>query len=146
MVSDRISVRQYFFPVVDIRANAKHKPNEEKKLLFDVEAAAIKLPEANDYQLILDIKINEDDSVNHSYTGHTQVVGFFTLNNELTKNESKRLVHKKGMGVLYSAAREVMLMVSSRGPWGAIGLPIVDDFSTIEIQEIDPSQPPETDE
>lgn len=138
MVNSAIRLKKYFFPIVDIRANIKHKPDEDKNILFDIESATVKLDEkGNNYQLVIDIKISEEDSENIPYAGQIQAVGFFSLDNTISKEESKNLLHDQGIGNLYAAIREFILMITGRGPWGPLGLPIHDP-KEIELQEITP--------
>lgn len=146
MSNDSIRLKKYFFPIVDIRANAKHKPNEEKNILFDIESAAMKLEEkGNDYQLVIDVSISEDDSENLPYSGQVQAVGFFSLDDVISREKSKKLLLEKGVETLYAAIREIILIVTGRGPWEPLGLPIHDSHE-IDLYEIDPNQEPDTEE
>ncbi len=136
MAKSSIELRNYFFPIVDIRANAKHKPDENIDILFDIESAAVKLDEKeNNFQLVIDITISEEDSENVPYVGQVQAVGFFSIDNTLSKEESKKILHNRGIENLYAATREIILIVTGRGPWGAIGLPIhaPDEIELVEI-------------
>jgi preprotein translocase subunit SecB len=58
------------------------------------------------------------------YDLQLEVVGFFTVDAEAGEQPNiERLVQNNGASLLYSAAREYVLTVTGRGPWGAIMLP-----------------------
>ncbi|WP_321368032.1 hypothetical protein [uncultured Desulfuromusa sp.] len=142
MAKSLIELKSYFFPIVDIKANPKHNPEDEIDITLDIDSAVLKPDERyNYYQLLTDIKVSEEDSKNEPYLYHVQTVGFFSLNDDLPKNELKELLHNRGIESLNSATRELILMITGRGPWGAIGLPIHDP-SEIELREIDINQEP----
>lgn len=140
MAKDAFDLKKYFFPVVNIRANTNYKPDEEKNILFDIESAVVKLKERdNFFQLILDITINDEDSKNYPYMGQVQAVGFFDIDSSLSKKEAHKVLRYRGIEILYAAIREIILMVTGRGPWGVIGLP-THHPDEIEMLEIDPNQ------
>lgn len=137
MAKNPFILKKYFFPTISLIANSSHKPKEETETQFEIAANAFKLSKnKSDYQLTLNIGVVEDASKNPPYNGMVQVVGFFTSTEKHSQDESFSMVHKKGTGILYSAARELVLLVSSRGPWGPITLPVLDDLSDIKIEDL----------
>lgn len=59
------------------------------------------------------------------YQVELEVVGTFVVDLGLLRNDVERLVQINGASILYSAAREYLLMVTGRGPWGPLMLPTV---------------------
>jgi len=48
-------------------------------------------------------------------------IGFFSVNAEW--KDPLKLLEVTGASILYAAAREFLITITSRGPWGAIMLP-----------------------
>ncbi|MCF6180268.1 MAG: protein-export chaperone SecB, partial [Geopsychrobacter sp.] len=120
-----------------LRENQKHKPKENKEVTFDINAHAVMLSGKNKgYQLLINVKIDDEDSENTPYNGEIQVVGIFSVAEDQESKDLSVMVHKKGTGILYSAVRELVLTLTGRGPWGPLMLPILDDLSEIKIEEI----------
>jgi len=142
MVEKHFKFEKYFFPVVNIQANQKHKPKEPKDVLFDVSSNLMTPKEAQKlYQLNINIQVVEEESTNSPYTGGLQVVGLFSTIDGVDKDETEALISNKGAGILYSAAREFLLTITGRGPWAPLSLPYVHDLRDTLIEEVDTDIP-----
>ena len=90
MAESLMELKNYFFPIVDIKANSKHNPDDKIDITLDIDSAVMKLDgKYNHYQLVTDMKVSEEDSKNEPYLFHVQTVGFFILNNDLSKKNRK---------------------------------------------------------
>jgi len=138
MVDQPFKFEKYFFPIINIVANQNHKPTEPKDVMFDVSSNLMTPKETQRiYQLNINIHVVEEESTNFPYTGGLQVVGLFSVNDSIDKEEIEALISSKGAGILYSAAREFLLTVTGRGPWAPLSLPYVHDLRETLIEEVD---------
>lgn len=75
------------------------------------------------------------------YEFHLGIIGFFTvLQPRQTEEETARMVGINGASILYSAARELLLLLTGRGPWGPMPIPTV-SFVDLQVQKQAPAQP-----
>lgn len=135
MKQSQLQLIKNFFPAININANPKHKTNEKKGFSVGVTAKLSRIPkEKEKYQLDFNISIEENETGNSPYLGNLQVVGFFSVDKALSKEDRAILIHTEGGNILYSSAREFLLSVTGRGPWGPIILP---DFGVAEKDDIE---------
>jgi preprotein translocase subunit SecB len=59
------------------------------------------------------------------YSGTLKIAGFFSVDPSVPKEKMETLLMVNGLSMLYSSAREHVLSVTSRGPWGPFYLPTV---------------------
>jgi len=122
-------LEEYFFPVVQVVANSS-TPEEEIELNFDInvtlrenESEGKKL-----YQVAVDIHSTEEiEESKQPYTIHLVAIGIFSVVPEFP--DIPKLLHITGSSMLYSAAREFLITITSRGPWDAISLPTFSFFN-----------------
>lgn len=79
----------------------------------------------HEYQLTLAIVPVQVGDASPPYELEVEVIGFFTVNPSFERPDIDRLVQVNGASLLYSAAREYVMTVTSRGPWGPFLLPTV---------------------
>jgi preprotein translocase subunit SecB len=77
------------------------------------------------WQVVLDLKTPPVEESANPYQLEIQVVGFFEVAADFPAENMEKLVGITGSSLLYSAAREFILTITSRGPWPAIFLPTI---------------------
>ena len=93
----------------------------------------------NKYQVMLELSSLRapDGTGTLPYEVTFQVVGQFSVLDP-SYNDKEKLVRINGTSILYSAAREMVLLVTGRGPWGPYQLPTV-NFQTLSQQAAAPA-------
>ena len=79
----------------------------------------------NRYQLRLFIERDEAEPGPGTYDIELEVYGFFSVSPDWAEEERESIVRVTGASILYGAAREHLLAVTSRGPWPALMLPTI---------------------
>jgi len=77
------------------------------------------------YQIQLLIQSNDDADSEPLYKLKLHIVGFFRVSQDFEHDHLEHLVQVNGASVLYSAARDFALTLTSRGPWGPLMLPTI---------------------
>jgi preprotein translocase subunit SecB len=77
------------------------------------------------WQVHLALKYSPNANENVPYGFSIEIVGFFGVHPKWPKNQIETLVKINGPAILYSAAREIIVQITSRGPWGPMLLPAV---------------------
>ena len=88
------------------------------------------------YQIQLDIKIVPKKGKLIPYKVVLSAIGIFEVATEGETPDKENLVLMHGATILYSASREFLLGVMSRGPWSPILLPIT-FFSPKDVRKLD---------
>jgi preprotein translocase subunit SecB len=132
-----LRLETYFFPKVQIEANPDYSPTdvpEERDVQMKMNVGLLgSEQEPNRFQLMLDIeKISVPTGI-LPYRLSLEAVAFLTVDDNLKHSDIKRLVQVNGASMLYSAVRELVLMVTGRGPWGAFQLPTVNFHGVIPL-------------
>lgn len=85
------------------------------------------------WRVSLDIRHKEADDEAPRYHFRLRTVGFFKyVADERPEPEVAKLMAANGASILYSSAREYLLLLTSRGPWGQLSLPTM-SFADVAI-------------
>ena len=79
----------------------------------------------NSYQIQLAVKTVEESAPDAAYDLLLHIIGYFRVDPDYEHERLEHLVQINGASVLYSAARDFVLTLTSRGPWGPLMLPTV---------------------
>lgn len=79
-------------------------------------------------------------AVDGPYKIDVELTGVFRVSGDFEEEETARLVAANGSSILYTAAREYVWMVTSRGPWGPYQLPTV-NFSAVGVTLTETADP-----
>lgn len=133
-VKPPLELQKYFFPYVLVTADAEYDPSAgEVQPHFNVRTTVERNLEDNVYQVVLEIIAEpEDESAKIPYAIHVVVVGLFTVDKSFPEQE--KLLRVTGASMLYSAAREFIITITSRGPWSQVIIPTV-SFPSQEKEE-----------
>ena len=129
-----LRLETYFFPKVQIEANPEYSPKDAQEhgdvqVKMNVGLLASDQDKTR-FQLVLDIESIGTETGILPYRVSLGAVAFIAVDGDLKHPDIERLVQINGASMLYSAIREMVLMVTGRGPWGAFPLPTV-NFQTV---------------
>lgn len=126
-MSSPLVLKEYFFPVFQVVALPKFSADRDvSDLEYSVDVGLLKAEKGNEYQLSVEIRtadFEKSDENQPSYDINLVALGIFEVNPKWP--EPEKLVKINGASILYSAAREFLITITSRGPWGAVTLPTV---------------------
>jgi len=115
-----LRLEELFFPIQEVRANAEHDPQGERsgtnlKQSFSIQA--IDGPPGT-FGVDLVVECDREASVNPPYFFQLQVYAIMRLEAALDPAAAHALVATTGFSVVVGAARERLLELTSRAPWG----------------------------
>ena len=121
-----LQLEGYFYPRIIIKADPKYKPSNGKRdVEIDIKSKfSLRSEQERTWQVIIFIKtIRNKGSI--PYDIEIQSVGFFKVALDYPEDEMEKLVEIGGPSILYSAARDFILTITSRGPWGELLIPSI---------------------
>lgn len=120
-----LTVKEYFFPFVQVSADPEFTPEEPtQKVDFETKVAVDHNSESGLYQVNLEITaLPENEKKKTPYAVHLIAVGLFTVSDKI--EDPVKLLKITGASILYSAAREFLITITSRGPWPPFFLPTI---------------------
>lgn len=119
-----MQLEAHFFTKVEVEANPSYKPGAEELpvgIQTEVELAQHK-DEPRRWQVVLNLRTEPPDG-KIPYKINLQAIGFFLVGEEVDEKKVPFLVRANGAAILYSSAREFLLLITGRGPWDAFYLP-----------------------
>lgn len=114
------------FTKVSVEADPCFQPvaGQQPPVRFDMN---VKLLQHNDdprkWQAVLTIKAVSQEDKPIPYKVDLECVGFFAVDPGVEAAKMPWLVQTNGATILYSSAREFLLLVTGRGPWPPLYLP-----------------------
>lgn len=114
-----IKLDESFFPVVQVVADPSAEDNEHE-LDYKIEVSLSHDKEKKLYQVAIEITSNQDDK-SQQYVINVVAIGIFRVDKRF--KDINKMLYINGASMLYSAAREFLITITSRGPWGAVTLP-----------------------
>lgn len=90
------------------------------------------------WRLTLDIHLKPKEAGNGPYSVELRVVGVFRFDESFPDDKRGTLLHINGSSILYSAAREFILGITARGPYGPLMLP---SWSFLPEPKVDATSP-----
>ena len=134
MMNPPLTLKKYFFPFVQVAADAEFDSSEGvPEIAIETKVAIEKAPDNDTYQVMLEITVfPENEKKKIPYSIHLIAVGLFSVSKEW--DDPEKLLKINGASILYSSAREFIITITSRGPWPPVLLPTV-SFLPIEAEE-----------
>lgn len=120
-----LQLENHFFTKVVVEANPAFKPEGGENQLVGIRTQVELAPHKDDprkWRVILTLGTESDDG-KIPYKIDLQAVGFFKVAPEVDEKKMPFLVHANGAAILYSSAREFLLIITCRGPWDGFYLP-----------------------
>lgn len=130
-----LQLERYVFTKLEIEANPDYVPQEASsdnpiKLRLDIGLGEHQ-EDSTKYQVSIGIDELRAEKGALPYRIALQVVGQFSVNQDFRPEDLKKIVQVNGASMLYSAARELVLLVTSRGPWSAFQLPTISFYQAV---------------
>ena len=116
----------HYFTKVYVEADACFQPEagREPPVRFDMNVKLLQHKEdPRKWQAVLTIKAVPREDKPIPYKVDLECVGFFAVDPQVEAAKMPLLVQTNGAAVLYSSAREFLLLVTGRGPWPPLYLP-----------------------
>ena len=134
----------HYFTKVAVEANPSYRPKENEEELGGVQTE-VQLAQHQDdprrWQVILNIRTVAADETNLPYKIDLQAVGFFEIGPEVEEQRRPKIVHANGAAILYSSAREFLLLITGRGPWPALYLPTTNFLKPTKLKDDNEGEP-----
>ncbi len=130
-----LEIISYFFPAVTVAADPTFDP-EAKRIEPEVKVkVGVDRDEENDsYQVALDISF-EPESEENSYPYSVSLIAIGIFKVAPNYPDPDKLLGITGASIIYGAAREFIITITSRGPWGAVMLPSISFLKPEESQK-----------
>jgi len=121
-------LKYHFYPVISIVADAKvlqRLQNGEEATQELTRTVTFEQSKESplDYQVTLHLKTVEVPGKLKTYDMELVVVGFFEVEKDYPEKDRESMVTAMGASMLYGGAREMLLMLTARGPFPPIYLP-----------------------
>ena len=127
-----LQLKSHAFPVVSIRANPNGKPTGASALDQQVSCLPVQ-GVANHWNLQLQISLHSTDQNNpFCYEIEIVAVGVVELIGEVPQERREVIAAVNGLGILYSACREMLINISARSIWGAFTIPSLNFSQVLE--------------
>lgn len=127
MSRSKLRLEQYYFPHQEVRANPAHNPAGAKDgsaLTINFKTGVIpNKPGTHIVELV--VELDEANSDNPPYFFKLHAFGVFAAAPDLNEDEARALASVQGAQVLLGAARDHLVSLTSRGPWGGFYLNII---------------------
>jgi len=138
MKESPLKVESYFFTHVDVRANINFDADKLENIDLETNIDFLRNTEERDlWQVTLTVELDAEKNEFAPYVGGIEVVGMFRHppieDDDKDETKLRRIIGATTPAILYSAAREMYLMVAGRGPLPAALLPTVHFRDTIPI-------------
>jgi preprotein translocase subunit SecB len=120
-------VKDYFVTDLSIKANplAEGSPAPiagNSNISTKVETAQ-HVENQRDWKAAIQIKCEPIEKNSGGYSIAIELVGFFEVANEMPEDRVADIIAANAPAVLYGAAREIILLITSRGPFPPFSLP-----------------------
>lgn len=127
MKTGPLRLRQLFIDRILIEAGDENAPMElEPEVRIEPGPLRRSKEEPQHWRVELSLKLGPDLDPPAPYVVEMSLSGTFELEQrDLDDDSAARLVAINGLSILYTAAREHIWCQTSRGRWGALGLPTV---------------------
>jgi preprotein translocase subunit SecB len=111
-----LQLERHFFTKVQIDSNPAGKVGAANQVNCAVEIGQA-ADDPKRYQVTLRLKLLSSPQNDACYTGEVHAVGLFRVVDGWPPEKLPLLVEANGAALLYGAIRELLLNLTSRGPW-----------------------------
>jgi preprotein translocase subunit SecB len=135
-----VQLEESFFDIVSVETVPQHTPDpggRAAEIAVEVSVTLAIIDERPGvWKATLEIsgKDENDDAEPPPYRFRLRTVGFFRYAGEdLPEAEVAEVIGANGCSILYSSAREYLLLITGRAPWGQVRLPTM-SFGGLGVQ------------
>jgi preprotein translocase subunit SecB len=128
LVKPPLQLERHFYPVINIAADPeyKQKSGHAPQASLNVKLNKMQLKDNPLHWVVEeDIAVTPEEKEAIPYKLTLKVVGHFIVSESFDQTKVSELIEVTGGSMLFSAAREFILMLTARGPWPPITLPTV---------------------
>jgi len=129
MKAAQIELTNYFVSDLQFTANHCFDPEKPSNVAVDdlqvTNQATPKEGDPRNWQITLRIALNVPADHNVPYSFLVEMIGFIQVADSVKEENIGRLVRINGASLIFSAAREIVRAVTSRGPFKPLLLPTV---------------------
>jgi preprotein translocase subunit SecB len=127
-----LQLKSHSFAVVSVRANPNGKPTGGTAL--DQQVFCLPVPETpNHWNLQLKLALRSVDQSNpFCYEFEIVAIGVVELTGDFPPEKREAIAAVNGLGILYSACREMLLNVTARSVYGPFNIPSLNFAKVIE--------------
>ncbi len=136
-----LQLKSHVFPVINLRANPTG--THEGKINLDQHLVCVPVEgQANHWQLEIFLHQKSIDSAKpFFYDFDIHVAGIVEVMGELPSEKREQLVQVNGLGLLYGAAREMVLNLTARSVFGPFCLPSLNFLEALKQAKPSPELP-----
>lgn len=139
MAQPPLRLEESYFDVVNLEASSEYTPDPEGKAHRHGAEMQLGLATVDSspglWRVSLDIRHKHVDGEIPRYRFRLRIIGFFShTEGERSEAEVAHLMSVNGASILYSSAREYLLLLTSRAPWGQLTLPTM-SFADVRLEE-----------
>lgn len=133
-----LQLEESFFDLVSVETIPEHTPDPSGRPPQHAVAVTVNLATVDErpgvWKTTLEIAGKGDDPEPPPYRFRLRAVGFFRyVGEEIPEAEVARVIGENGSSILYTSAREYLLLITSRAPWGQLRLPTM-SFADLSVQ------------
>lgn len=137
MTGPPLQLEESFFDTVSVEVVPEYVPDGEGRPQQHGVEVRLNLATLDDnpgvWRVTLDLTDKDVEAETPRYHFRLRIVGFFRwVGGERPGQEVAQIVAANGASILYSSAREYLLMLTSRTPWGQINLPTM-SFADVAV-------------
>lgn len=137
MLTTSLQLERSFFTAIQVEADRKHMLGQGEVEVRTSQTFGQATQDGSRWAVELDLTVaGKPNSTPPPYHIHLHSVGNFTFaKTDLGQADKARLLAVTGVSILYSQAREYLLVLTARGPWGPFQLPTVSFVDARPAQE-----------
>jgi preprotein translocase subunit SecB len=122
-----LKVKNYFVTGLSVKATPVMEGTQvplagDVNVTTKVEAAQ-RADNKRDWKVALQLNCEPADKNAGAYVVAMELIGFFEVDSELSEDRIGDVVAANAPAILYSAARELILLITGRGPFPPLSLP-----------------------
>jgi len=126
MTSLPLVLENHLFTKVIVKANPAYQPEKDEGDLLGIRRVVHIGQNKDDpsrWRVILNLTTEAADQEKLPYKIDLECVGFFKVGPDVEEDKIAYRVRANGGAILYSSAREFLLLITGRGPWNRFYLP-----------------------
>lgn len=127
MITPPLQLESYSFTDLELHANSEYAETEHAPPTYALTVEPVVAQDEQDggWSVVLSIQTEPEKGTTGPYRAQVSMVGRFRVSEDYPKERARNLVQITGSSILYSAAREMLLLLSCRTVWGPMQLPTV---------------------
>ena len=136
MKASPLQLKQYWLSSLSVSTNPQFDPSGEAQL--KIESNAQRTPNAHDpkeWKVDLRVQSKVEDPKSFPYNFSLEITGVFGFATDVPAESREKIIAANGPALLYGALREILVSVTSRGPFSPVILPTVTFIDEVPQQQ-----------